>query len=368
MTVAPDNRWFRALFTAVVTAIAIAVLWRPDPASRRRRVIASVFTLLASLTLYAAHASTERRCTALDASGKRVVIGTELTPAGKKYVEFNPHDNNDAILQSLGKLGPEVAWTAASIGRCGVQVAVTQSLWLPLLGIALVCAVSLLQPGGAPRVPVTRKKVFISYNHEDAATARRLRDALAASGLDVSLDVDTMEPGERIQDFIERSIRDSDVVVSIVSTRSLLSPWVAVETINTFHRRKWDGKIFIGALLSEEFFRPEFRLECTRVIDERLEAIEKLLPAYREKMIDPVDLNQEKSRLYDLRNNLGTILANLKGSLCLNLREEDFARSCKAIVKACLSQRRPAPRSRRSEGAPATFRQCAGSPSPFLPE
>jgi hypothetical protein len=63
----------------------------------------------------------------------------------------------------------------------------------------------------------------------------------------VSLDVDTMEPGERIQDFIERSIRDSDVVVSIVSTRSLLSRWVAVETINTFHRRKWDGKLFIGA-------------------------------------------------------------------------------------------------------------------------
>ena len=94
--------------------------------------------------------------------------------------------------------------------------------------------------------------------------------------------------------------------------------------------------------MSEEFFRPEFRLECTRVIDERLEAIEKLLPAYREKMIDPVDLNQEKSRLYDLRNNLGTILANLKGSLCLNLREEDFAASCKAIAKACLSNVAPA--------------------------
>jgi len=109
VTVAPDNRWFRALFTAVVAAIAIAVLWRPDPASHRRRVIASAFALLASLTLYAAHTSTERRCTALDASGKRVVIGTELTPAGRKYLDFNPQDNNDAILQSLGKLGPEIA-------------------------------------------------------------------------------------------------------------------------------------------------------------------------------------------------------------------------------------------------------------------
>ena len=116
----------------------------------------------------------------------------------------------------------------------------------------------------------------------------------------------------------------------------MLSSWVAIETINAFHRQKWtDGKLFIGALLSDDFFRPDFRLECTRIIDERLEAIERLLPGYREKMIDPVDLNDEKTRLYDLRNNLGSILANLKGSLCLNLRDEHFAGSCQAIVKAC---------------------------------
>ena len=53
------------------------------------------------------------------------------------------------------------------------------------------------------------------------------------------------------------------------------------------------------------------------------------------QMIDTVDLNDEKTRLYDLRNNLGAILANLKGSLCLDLRDEHFAASCRAIVKAC---------------------------------
>ena len=64
-------------------------------------------------------------------------------------------------------------------------------------------------------------------------------------------------------------------------------------------------------------------------------------------MIDPVDLNEEKSRLYDLRNNLGSILANLKGSLCLNLRDEDFAESCQAIVKACLPHVATASQSRQ---------------------
>ena len=214
VAVAPDSPWFGASFTAVVTAIAIALLWKPEAVSRRSRVTAAIATLLASLTLYAAHAGIERRCTALDASGRRVVIGTELTPSGKNYVEVNPHDNNDAILQSLGKLGPEVAWTAASIGRCRVQVAVTQSLWLPLLGIALVCAVSL--PAGRCSARLRGRRVFISYNHEDAATARRLRDALAAERPRRDARRRHHGAGRRIR-IIERSIRDSDVVVSIVS-------------------------------------------------------------------------------------------------------------------------------------------------------
>jgi len=49
-----------------------------------------------------------------------------------------------------------------------------------------------------------------------------------------------------------------------------------------------------------------------------------------------VDLNEEKSRLYDLRNNLGSILANLRGSLWLKLRDEHFTGGCQAIVKTCL--------------------------------
>ncbi len=341
VALAPANPWFQALFTAVVTALAIAASCRPGAMSPRLRIAASLAASAASLALYVAHGSIERACTARDASGRSVVIGTELTPAGKKYLEDNPHDDPAAILQALGGLGPERAWTAASIARCRTRLAGTESLWLPLLGVALVCAVSLMQTSRALEPGANTgdsKRVFISYNHEDATAARRLRDALAASGLHVSIDIDSMAPGERIQDFIERSIRDSDAVISIVSTHSLLSSWVAIETINAFHRQKWaDGKLFVGALLSDDFFRPEFRLECTRIIDERLEAIERLLPGYREKMIDPVDLNDEKTRLYDLRNNLGSILANLKGSLCLDLRDEHFAASCRAIVKACRS-------------------------------
>ena len=156
VAVASGNPWFQALFTAVVTALAIAISCRPGAMSPRRRIAASVAASVASLALYVAHASIERACTARDASGRSVVIGTELTPAGKKYLEANPHDNPDAILQSLGGLGPERAWTAASIARCRLQLEGTESLWLPLLGVALVCAVSLMQTSGAQRPVPTR--------------------------------------------------------------------------------------------------------------------------------------------------------------------------------------------------------------------
>ena len=149
VAVASGNPWFRALFTAVVTALAIAISCKPGAMGPRRRIAASIAASFASLALYVAHASIERACTARDASGRSVVIGTELTPAGKKYLEANPHDNPDAILQSLGGLGPERAWTAASIARCRLQLEGTESLWLPLLGVALVCAVSLMQTSGA---------------------------------------------------------------------------------------------------------------------------------------------------------------------------------------------------------------------------
>jgi hypothetical protein len=342
---APGNPWFQAFFTAVVIAVAIAVSKKAPAVTRAPWIVASIVALMSGCALYAAHAAIERMCTAINGSGKRVVIGTELTSEGRKYLDANPHDNNSAVLQSLGGLGPEAAWTAASVARCRAQMALTETLWLPLLGLALICVIGSMPAAGtqAPRSgtashPLSgKKKVFISYNHQDTAAARRLRDALNASNLDVSMDVDSMIPGEQIRDFIKRSIRESDAVVSILSAQSLLSSWVAVETINSFHRQQWvDGKLFIGAFLSDDFFQPTFRLECTREIDERLETIERLLPEYR-RMIDSADLDDEKTRLYDLRNNLGAILANLanlKGSLCLNLKDEHFNASVNAIVRA----------------------------------
>jgi hypothetical protein len=331
---ASDQRWFRAALAGVLVGVAAAMVWRWSTASRGVWAAASLLGLAGGIALYAAHASAESTCIAINASGRREVIGTEFTKRGRQYQDENPTETNSQILETLGKLGAEAAWTPASIQRCRLRLMFTGALWMPLFGVAAVCAAGLMRPAATRDLAVRgKKKIFISYNHEDAAVACKVRDLLLQNKLDVTIDMDSMAAGQSIQEFIEQSIREADAVVSIVSSRSLLSTWVAMETINCFHREKWiDGKLFIGCYLTEDFFRPEFRLECTCQIDARLAAIEQLLPSYAERKIDPVDLNQEKTRLYELRNQLGHILAALKGSLCLDLRDARFEESSRSLV------------------------------------
>jgi hypothetical protein len=294
---------------------------------------ASVAGALAALVVLK---SREAECTAINASGQRVVIGTVLTDRGARYKLDNPTDDNNMILEALGALSPDLAWTKESIERCRKALALPEALWIPLFGVAAVAATSVSGIGGSQRVikPVRHKpRVFVSYNHEDSASALDLEQFLQKHDIEVILDKDSMMPGERIADFIQRSIRDCDAVVSLISTRSLLSAWVASETIGTLSRNKWGQDVtFIACYLDDRWFEPQFRLQCTQQIDERLQRIEELLPQYATQKIDSADLNEEKSRLYDLRNNLGTILATLKNSLCLDVRERQFGESARRLV------------------------------------
>jgi hypothetical protein len=303
-----------------------------------RGIAAGVFFAAGIAALIAARYA-ESVCTATNASGQRVVIGTELNDAGRQYKSRNPADDNNAILEALGGRGPEAAWTEDSISRCHLILGITGAVRIPLFLLALVA-------GGAAALAVRRAaparrkghQVFLSYSHEDAAVAARLHRYLQAHGIPVLIDSEAMTPGERIQDFIAKCIQKSDVVVSLVSSRSLLSAWVASETIQTLQRNRWAGdRRFIGCYLDEEFFAPESRLRYTRQIDDRLQRIEELIPQYASGRIDTVDLNEEKTRLYELRNNLGLILATLKDSLCLDLREDAFEPSAKRLVAAIRS-------------------------------
>jgi hypothetical protein len=177
--------------------------------------------------------------------------------------------------------------------------------------------------------------VFISYNHGDSEVADKLKTALEQAGIVVRIDKAVMDAGANIQEFIESSIRDTGITLSLVSNRSLLSAWVALESIDTFYQEKFTGKKkFIACFVDDDFFRPDFRLNATKQIDEKIGEIDKLIPEYMAQKIDTNDLNSQKTRLFKLRNNLGDILLRLRESLCVDVREDNLDQNVAKIVTA----------------------------------
>jgi hypothetical protein len=330
------------LVNAVIAVGVIVVAWMVAQAwtgfTPRAWLLVAAVGLAAGVAALIADKSYEDVCVAINASDQRVVIGTELTDAGKQFKKDNPAADNNELLESVGEKSPDSVWTPASIERCRMTLMVSGALWIPLFGIAVIAATSAVRLGravqsGAPRP--SKPRVFISYTHDDTATAMRLKGLLQQHKIEVIIDTENMAAGERITEFIDRSIQDCDVVLSLISGRSLVSPWVASEAIAGLARNRWGQEVaLIACYLDEDWMRPEFRLECTVKIDERLRRLEELIGEYSAKRIDPADLNEERSRLYSLRNSLGDILARLKDSLTLDVREGKFEGSGARLVKA----------------------------------
>ena len=70
--------------------------------------------------------------------------------------------------------------------------------------------------------------IFLSYNREDAATARLYADAFAGEGLSVWWDA-TLRSGEAYDEVTEAALRGAKAVVVLWSPRSVVSRWVRAE-------------------------------------------------------------------------------------------------------------------------------------------
>jgi TolB-like protein len=70
--------------------------------------------------------------------------------------------------------------------------------------------------------------IFLSYNREDAATAKRFANAFAAAGLNVWWDT-ALRSGEAYDEVTEAALRAAKAVVVLWSPRSVVSRWVRAE-------------------------------------------------------------------------------------------------------------------------------------------
>ena len=75
---------------------------------------------------------------------------------------------------------------------------------------------------------MTTPDIFLSYTHEDAATAKRFADGFAAEGLSVWWDT-ALCSGEAYDEVTEAALRGAKAVVVLWSPRSVVSRWVRAE-------------------------------------------------------------------------------------------------------------------------------------------
>ena len=75
---------------------------------------------------------------------------------------------------------------------------------------------------------MTAPDIFLSYNREDAATARFYADAFAEAGLEVWWDA-ALRSGESYDEVTEAALREARAVVVLWSPRSVVSRWVRAE-------------------------------------------------------------------------------------------------------------------------------------------
>lgn len=177
------------------------------------------------------------------------------------------------------------------------------------------------------------RNVFISYNHRDVETANQMRDFLEKNGISVTIDSQAMKAGEDIKQFIDRSIRDSDVTLSLVSQNSLLSAWVGMETVNTLAGEGIAGKKFIPVSIQSEFFDPEFVPTAINTIDERLGEIKEQMIKRISADIGIEDLQNDRTRYNRLRTELPSIVGTLKARLTIDISGEKFGPGMKRVLE-----------------------------------
>lgn len=193
-------------------------------------------------------------------------------------------------------------------------------------------------------------KVFLSYNHKDKAVAVRIENYLTAAGLDVIRDETAMRSGEDIRKFILRSIRASGVTLSVVSTNSLLSAWVSLETVLSQVEADMERRYFIPAYIEDDFFDRRFTLNALRQVEAEIKDIDALIKEQLAEGFGIRNLQDELQRYRDLSNNFDGIIGRLQGMRCVNISGDDFDSGMEKIAQDIKAAEIPAASSRVRSG------------------
>lgn len=183
----------------------------------------------------------------------------------------------------------------------------------------------------------TAKRVFISYNHEDQETARRVRTFLEGKDMDVILDLDDLAAGRSILEFIQESIKKCDAVVSIVSAKSLQSGWVSQESVASMYAVWMADKKFIPVRLDDMVFDSKFQILALKTISAKIQELDSDIAEIRSLGSDARDLEDDRKRLFDLQKEFSTILQKLKSIAMTPIKGDNFETGMNRVVASILA-------------------------------
>lgn len=177
--------------------------------------------------------------------------------------------------------------------------------------------------------------VFISYNHQDATIALKIKEALDAAKIQVIMDTENMTAGTMIEEFIKKSIKASNVTVSVVSNASLGSAWVGSETVDTLLLQTfYSDRKFIACYLDDDFLtQNDYTQKAVTKIDIKINELDTLIQEAHSSGRNTRDLDSKRTRLVHLKNNMDLIIARLQNSLCLPVNQSSFNSSMERLIE-----------------------------------
>ena len=178
---------------------------------------------------------------------------------------------------------------------------------------------------------VRRPCVYISFRQSDGETCEQITDYLKENEVDVITSFN-MKIGDNIESFINKGIQEADVIISIVSKKSLLSSWVGMEIMTALRREHYGRKRYIACVIDTDFFDPNFLISVINIVDERLREIDDIIIDCLGKNLGIEHVQNERTRYRELRSNLPRIIDNLKNNLSVDVSPGNFENGMNSVL------------------------------------
>ena len=180
---------------------------------------------------------------------------------------------------------------------------------------------------------INNNSVFISYSHEDIIIAEKIKKELEKNNFQVIIDVYAMKIGDNIESFIKKCIRENRFTLVIVSANSLWSAWVALEIIYSKYESDQRDHHLLPCIIDGSIFDKGFATKTLCQISEKIKGIDEIVNQRTKIQEGFEDIQDDRTRLIELKSNLTRIIGKLKNELCQDLSKENFNKGIKKIIK-----------------------------------